>query len=89
MAQTTTFRVEGLRELLRVTDQLPKQIRRDVRNELRNTATAIRDEAQSLFLTEVSPDVKKTRYGITVRRVGLCLRRAAREGQVRSEVCQT
>lgn len=70
MRTTTTFKVTGLRELLRVVDQLPKDIKRDVRTQLRNTAIPIRDEAQSLFLAQVSPDTKKTRFGISVRRVG-------------------
>jgi hypothetical protein len=53
----TTVRVEGLRELLRVTDQLPKDVKRGVRNE-------------QLFLANVSDDSRKTRYGVSVRKVG-------------------
>jgi hypothetical protein len=66
----TTVRVEGLRELLRVTDQLPKDVKRGVRNELRKVAEPIRDDAQQLFLANVSDDSRKTRYGVSVRKVG-------------------
>ncbi len=70
MAAVQTFRVTGLRELLRVTDQLPKDVRKDVRNELRKVAEPVRDDATRLFLAEVSPNPRKTRYGISVRKVG-------------------
>lgn len=75
-----TVRVEGLRELLKVTDALPKQIKKDVRKELRRVAEPVRDTATLLFLAKVSKsgvhdrgkvvDPKKTRYGISVRKVG-------------------
>ena len=62
--------MEGLRELLRVVDQLPKQEKRAIRNELRRVAEPVRAEAQALFLARISPDARKTRYGISVRKVG-------------------
>jgi len=67
----TTFRVEGLRELLRVTDQLPKDVRRGVRDELRKVAEPSRDQANALFLSRVSPVARQTRYGISVRKTGM------------------
>ena len=70
MAGPTTIRVDGLRELLRVTDQLPKTVKREVRNELRRVAEPVRADAQALFLARVSADPKKTRYGVSVRKVG-------------------
>lgn len=70
MPETITIRVEGLRELLRVVDQLPKQVKRDIRNELRHVAEPVSAEAQALFLARVSPKPRKTRYGITVRKAG-------------------
>ena len=68
MAQT--YRVTGLRELLRVTDQLPKDVKKGVRDELRKVAVPIRDEAQSRFLATIDANPKKSRYGISVRKVG-------------------
>ena len=68
--ENVSIRVDGLRELLRVTDQLPKDAKRAVRDELRKVAEPIRDEAQQLFLARVSSDARKTRYGISVRKVG-------------------
>ena len=70
MADTRTVRVEGLRELLRVTDQLPKQVRKDIRDQLRQVAEPVRREAQELFLTRVSSNQRKTRYGVSVRKAG-------------------
>ena len=70
MAGPTTIRVDGLRELLRVTDQLPKTVKREVRNELRRVAEPVRADAQALFLARVAADPKKTRYGVSVRKVG-------------------
>ena len=70
MAGPTTFRVTGLRELLRVTDQLPKDVKRGVRAELRKVAEPVRDDATALFLSRVSPSPGKTRYGISVRKTG-------------------
>lgn len=68
--ENVSIRVDGLRELLAVTDQLDRDARRAVRNEIRDVAVPIRDEAQSLFLSRVSGDQRKTRYGISVRKVG-------------------
>ena len=65
-----TVRVEGLRELLRVTDQLPKTVKREVRSELRRVAEPVRADAQALFLSRVSADPIKTRYGVSVRKAG-------------------
>ena len=70
MADTRTVRVEGLRELLRVTDQLPKEVRKEVRNQLRQVAEPVRADAQARFLTRVSSSQRKTRYGISVRKAG-------------------
>lgn len=67
---TQTVRVKGLRELLAVTDQLPKDVRKGVRKELRRVAEPVRDEANSRFLADVSPVRSQTRYGISVRKVG-------------------
>lgn len=64
------IRVNGLRELLRVTDQLPRIEARGVRNQLRLVAEPIRQEATELFLARVSPDPRKVRYGISVRKAG-------------------
>ncbi len=70
MAAPTVFRVDGLRELLRVTDALPKDVKREVRSELRQVAEPVRDAATALFLSRVSSDTRKTRYGISVRKAG-------------------
>jgi hypothetical protein len=78
--RSTTFRVDGLRELLRVTDQLPKEVKRDVRNELRRVAEPVRDSATQLFLSNVSSDARKTRYGISVRKVGTITVEQRRKG---------
>jgi hypothetical protein len=68
MAQTV--RVKGLADLLRVTDAMPKETKKGVRDALRRVAEPVRDEATARFLTSVSSDVRKTRYGISVRKVG-------------------
>lgn len=66
---TQTILVKGLRELLRVTDQLPKDVKRGVRDELRKVAEPVRADATRLFVARVGgPD--QTRYGISVRKVG-------------------
>lgn len=66
---TQAVRVKGLRELLRVTDQLPKDVKRGVRDELRKVAEPVRAEATRLFVARVG-DANATRYGISVRKVG-------------------
>lgn len=77
----TTVRVDGLRELLRVTDQLPKETKREVRNELRRVAEPVRDDATSLFLSRVAANPGKTRYGISVRKVGTITVEQRRKGK--------
>ena len=64
----TTFRVEGLGDLLRTLEKEPKEIRKDVRRRLRDVAVPIRNEATALFLADVNPDPRRTRYGISVRK---------------------
>jgi len=86
VAQTTTFRVDGLRELLRVTDQLPKDIKRDVRRELRRVAEPVREDATRLFLSDVAADSGKTRYGISVRKVGTITVEQRKRGSGRKEL---
>lgn len=81
MASGTTIRVDGLRELLRVTDQLPKDVKKGVRKELRAVAEPVRDDATRLFLSEVSADPSKTRYGISVRKVGTITVEQRRKGK--------
>ncbi len=71
----------GLRELLRVTDQLPKDVKREVRSELRKVAEPVRDDATSLFLSRVSSNPSKTRYGISVRKVGTITVEQRRKGK--------
>lgn len=75
MAGTTrSVRVEGLRELLFVTDRLGKEARKAVRKELRAAAVPMRDEAQRLYNTEIGPDeqsVYHARYGISIRKSGV------------------
>ena len=63
-------RVKGLRDLLAVTDKLPKDVKRGVRDQLRKVAEPVRDEATARFLSSISPDAGKTRYGISVRKAG-------------------
>jgi len=63
-------RVKGLRELLAVTDRLPKDVKRGVRDQLRKVAEPVRDEATARFLSSIAPDARKTRYGISVRKAG-------------------
>jgi hypothetical protein len=70
MAQVVKYRVTGLRELLRVTDQLPRDVKKGVRDELRNVAEPVRADAQELFLARISNSTKKSRYGISVRKAG-------------------
>lgn len=67
---TQAVRVKGLRELLAVTDSMPKEVKKGVRDELRKVAVPIRDEAQARFLAEIEPDARRSKYGISVRRVG-------------------
>lgn len=62
--------VRGLRQLLRVTDQLPKETKKEIRKEIRKVAEPVRDEATRLFLANVSPDPSRTRFGISVRKAG-------------------
>ena len=62
------FHVEGLGDLLRTLEKEPEHIRKDVRKRLRDVAVPIRDTATALFLSEVNPDPRKTRYGISVRK---------------------
>lgn len=76
-ASVSTIRVEGLRELLRITDELPKETRKAVRNEIRKAAVPIRDEAQRVFGDRAIwagkknyPPPRQGRYGISVRRTG-------------------
>lgn len=71
------YRVDGLRELLRVTDQLPKDVKKGVRNELRQVAVPAKDEANRLYLPAMAMPRgrwhgghSKTRYGISVRKAG-------------------
>lgn len=66
----TTLRVKGLADLLRVVDAEPKLVKRDVRRALREIAIPVRDEATALFLSEVTPDPAKTKFGISVRKAG-------------------
>lgn len=66
---TETVRVKGLRELLRVTDQLPKDVKRGVRDELRKVAEPVRADASALFVGRVG-NAEQTRYGISVRKAG-------------------
>lgn len=80
-ARTTTLRVDGLRELLRVTDQLPKDVKRGIRDELRKVAEPVRDDATTLFLANVSANAEKTRYGISVRRTGTISVEQRRKGR--------
>ncbi len=76
MAGTQTVTVVGLRELLRVTDELPKETRKAVRKEIREAAYPIRDRAQRDLVSYLSDHrhgseiAKKTRYGVSVRRSG-------------------
>ena len=65
------YRVEGLRSLLRVTDQMGKEVKKGVRDELRAVAEPARSEAQHLFLSDVNPDERYSRYGISVRATGM------------------
>ena len=66
----SVVQVEGLRELLRVTDKLPAHVKREVRKELRAVAEPVRHDAQALFLARVDPHRAKTRYGVSVRKAG-------------------
>lgn len=68
--QGETLQIKGLRELLRVTDQLPKETKKAVRDALRKVAEPVREEATSRFLSEVSPVSSRTRFGISVRKAG-------------------
>ncbi len=91
MADRQTVTVVGLRELLRVTDELPKETRKAVRQEIREAAYPIRDRAQAelvSYLTEHrhgKETRKKTRYGVSVRRTGTVVV----EQRVRSKYAQT
>lgn len=65
-----TFAIRGLKETLAVTDRLGKETKKAVRDELRSVAVPIRDDAQRRFQAEISPDTRKSRYGVSVRRSG-------------------
>lgn len=64
-----TVRVNGLRSMLKVTDQMPNDIKRGVRAELRKVAEPVRAEATALFVGTVGKP-GATKYGISVRAVG-------------------
>lgn len=66
----TTLHVKGLADLLRVVDAEPKLVKRDVRRALREVAVPVRDEATARFLSDVVADPSRTKYGISVRKVG-------------------
>lgn len=64
-------RVEGLRELLHATDQMGKETKKLVRDELRKAAEPVRDDAARRF---APIDVKSaSKYGISVRKTGFVL----------------
>lgn len=67
-AGSGTVRVEGLRELLRATDQAGKETKKLVRGELRKAAEPVRAEAARLFAPIDGKSA--SRYGISVRKVG-------------------
>ncbi len=74
VGNTTSFRVVGLREVLRVTDELPRETKKAVRDEIRKSVEPVRDEAQremTAWLTKHKASPRKTRYGISVRRTGV------------------
>ena len=67
-SQTSTFRIEGLSDLLRATDNAGKDVKKFVRDGLRKAAVPIRDEARArLTPTDVRSAAK---IGISVRKVG-------------------
>lgn len=68
MASAQTIHVEGLRGLLRATDQAGKDTKKLVRSEIRKVAEPVRDEARNLFDEYSSKSA--SRYGISVRKVG-------------------
>ncbi len=73
-AGPTSLRVVGLREVLRVTDELPKETKRAVRDEIRKSVEPVRAEAQremTAWLVAHKASPRKTRYGISVRRTGV------------------
>ena len=49
---------------------MPKETRLAVRNEQRRVAIPVRDDAQRLFVANVSADPRRGRYGISVRKRG-------------------
>jgi len=62
-----------LREVLRVTDGLPREQAKAVRGELREAAKPVAAEAQRTmvaFLTTHGTLARKSRFGVTVRRTG-------------------
>lgn len=65
----TTVRVVGLRSMLRVVDQLPKDVKKGVRGELRKVAEPVLRDATGLFVSSVA-DAGATRMGISVRAAG-------------------
>lgn len=76
MAPTGRFkyRVDGLSELLFVTDRLSKGAAKAVRKELRTVAAPLRDAAQRNYEIEIGPDSKgrlHSKYGISIRKTGV------------------
>jgi len=63
-------RVKGLRELLAVTDKLPKHAKREVRDALRSSAEPVRQTAELNFRTTFPGREGASRFGISVRKVG-------------------
>jgi len=49
---------------------MPRETRLAVRNELRKVAIPVRDDAQALFVANISADRRRGRYGISVRKRG-------------------
>jgi hypothetical protein len=63
-----TYRVEGLRSLIRATDAAGKETKKLVRDDLRRVAEPVKQSAQARFARYDARSA--SRYGISVRRTG-------------------
>lgn len=63
-------RTKGLREFITAADAADRATKKLVRDELRKAAEPVRDAAQQ-NLQDLNPTPDDTRYGISVRRIGL------------------
>ena len=89
MAFGPTIRVENYRELQRAFSQLEKEVKAELRNELKHVAEPAREEAERLALANISnvgPKWSQIKLGVTTRGVYLVPKAHRRGGSPRSNL---